>query len=131
MIVDATHQILGRISSKIAKKLLDGEEVIVINAEKSIVTGDPDVIMKDFKQKIDRGDPHHGPFYPKTPDGIFRRAVRGMLPYKKPHGREAFKKLKVYVGNPKGLDGKMIAKNKKDIECRYLTLEKISKKLRG
>ena len=42
-----------------------------------------------------------GPKYPRRPDDIFRRTVRGMIPYKKPKGREAFKGLKVYVGVPK------------------------------
>jgi len=41
-----------------------------------------------------------GPKYPRRPDDILRRTVRGMLPYKKTKGREAFKGLKAFVGVP-------------------------------
>ena len=34
------------------------------------------------------------------PDGIFKRTIRGMLPYKKDRGRKAFKRLRVWVGLP-------------------------------
>ena len=44
-----------------------------------------------------------GPKFPRRPDDIFRRAVRGMVPYRKPTGRKAFKTLRVYVGIPKGI----------------------------
>ena len=127
MIVDASGQILGRLSTEVAKILLNGEEVTIINAEKAIITGKPDEIVKRHRQRWNRGDPHHGPYYPKTPNGILRRSIRGMLPYKKPRGREAFKKLRVNVGNPENLKGEKLTKGKKDIECRYITLEDLTK----
>ncbi|MCD6367908.1 MAG: 50S ribosomal protein L13 [Candidatus Aenigmarchaeota archaeon] len=128
-IIDASDQILGRLCSKIAKELLNGEEITVINAERSIVTGNPKSILERFKEKRDRGDPHHGPYYPRKPDKIFRRCVRDMLPYKKPRGREALKRLKVYTGNPKNLEGIKIAKSKREIESKYLTLGEISERI--
>jgi len=131
MIVDASNQVLGRLSSEVAKKLLNGEEITIINAEMAIITGNPKDIEENFMRKKKMGDPHHGPYYPKTPNGILRRSIRGMLPYKKPRGREAFKRLKVYVGNPNNLKGEKITKEKNEIECKYLTLKKISDKLRG
>ena len=126
MIIDASGQILGRLSSEVAKILLNGEEVTIINAEKSIITGRPDEIKERYKQKWDRGDPLHGPYYPKTSDGIVKRSIRGMLPYKKPRGREALKKLRVHIGNPDNLKGEKLTKDKKDIECRYITLEDLT-----
>lgn len=129
MIVDASKQILGRISSKIAKKLLNGEKIEVINSEKAIVTGKPDEILERYKKKKKRGDPYHGPYYPKKPDKILRRSIRGMLPYKKSKGREALQKLNVFIGNPNNKKGKKIGKNKEEIKCEYLTLEEISKKI--
>jgi LSU ribosomal protein L13P len=41
-----------------------------------------------------------GPKYPKTPDRLFKRMVRGMLPKEKAMGREALKRLYVYIGTP-------------------------------
>jgi large subunit ribosomal protein L13 len=100
LIYNAENQILGRFCSAIAKKLLAGEEVVVVNAEKAIISGKPEMVVKKYFEKIKRGDPHHGPFFPKYPDEILRRTVRGMLPWKKAKGREAFKRLKVFIGVP-------------------------------
>ncbi|MEM5883109.1 MAG: 50S ribosomal protein L13, partial [Candidatus Aenigmatarchaeota archaeon] len=91
MIIDAENQILGRVASKIAKKLLEGEKIIVVNCEKAVISGNPRYTIKKYLEKIERGDPKHGPFFPKTPDGIFRRTVRGMLCWDRAKGRKAFK----------------------------------------
>lgn len=130
-VVDASDQILGRLSSVIAKSLMEGERITVFNAEKVIVTGEPRVIVESFRVKKRRGDPHHGPFYPKNPEDILKRSVRGMIPYKKPRGREALRRLSVYSGNPGKLKGEKIAKTGKEIECKSVSLGDISKKLRG
>lgn len=111
-IVDAADQPLGRTASMVASILrgknkptftpnIDtGDYVIVINAEKAVLTG------KKLDQKLYR---HHS-FYPgglketpyrevmaKKPEFAFTEAVRRMLP-KGPLGRQMFKKLKVYRG---------------------------------
>ncbi|MEM4040017.1 MAG: 50S ribosomal protein L13, partial [Thermoplasmata archaeon] len=99
-IIDATDHVLGRLSSTIAKMLLQGEEIIVINAEKSVVTGKKEFIFKNYLEKWQRGSVRKGPHYPRMPDRIFRRTVRGMLPFKSSHGREAYRRLKVYIGVP-------------------------------
>jgi len=130
-IIDATDQILGRLSSRIAKSLMKGEKIIVINAKKTIITGNPENIIEKFRIKTRRGDPHHGPYYPKTPDRIFKRSVRGMIPYKKSKGRKALERLIVYSSNPQNLKGEQIAKTKNQIKCKYVSLEEITKKLKG
>lgn len=131
LVIDASDQVLGRLSSRIAKNLMKGESVTVVNAEKAIITGEPEIIVENFRIKKRRGDPHHGPFYPKTPESILRRSVRGMMPYKKPSGRGAFSKLKVYPGNPKNLKGEKIAKTSEHVDCKFISLGEISKKMRG
>jgi large subunit ribosomal protein L13 len=103
MIIDAENLILGRMAAFAAKKLLGGEEVIIINAEKAVITGNKEYIFRRYKQRIDRADianPRKSPHFPRTPEGIVKRAVRGMLPYRKHKGREALKKLRVYRGTP-------------------------------
>ncbi|WP_456368948.1 50S ribosomal protein L13 [Thermococcus sp.] len=108
-IINAEGLILGRLASKVAKMLLEGEEVIIVNAEKAIITGNREDIFAKYKQRTElrtRTNPKRGPFYPKRSDEIVRRTVRGMLPWKTDRGRKAFKRLKVYVGVPKEFEGK-------------------------
>ena len=104
MIIDGEGLVLGRLASKVSKKLLEGEDITVLNADKIVISGNKEWAYAKYKQRIDRAsisNPRRmGPKFPRRPDDIFRRTVRGMLPYKKPKGREAFKSLKVYVGIP-------------------------------
>lgn len=100
IVYDAENQILGRLSSVVAKQLLNGEKIFIVNAEKAIVAGNPRYSVDKYFKKIKRGDPHHGPFFPKVPDRILRRTVRGMLPWDRTKGREAYKNLKVFIGLP-------------------------------
>ncbi len=111
-LVDAKGKTLGRLASKIATILkgkhkpdfvnyLDtGDFVVVINAEKIVVTG---------KKESDKIYYRHSG-YPggikemtlsemreKKPEEILRHAVKGMLP-KNAMGRKLLKKLKVYTG---------------------------------
>ncbi|OGI11646.1 50S ribosomal protein L13 [Candidatus Micrarchaeota archaeon RBG_16_36_9] len=129
MIVNADGAILGRLASKIAKELLRGENVIVVNSEKIVISGNPEAIFKRFHEKKDRGYSSKGPFYPKYPDRILVRSIRGMLPYKKEKGKKALKKLKVYYGNPDNLKGEKISKTSEDLECKFVNLEQVCKKL--
>ena len=105
MIINGEGLVLGRLASKVSKKLLQGEDITVLNADKIVISGTKEWAYVKYKQRIDRAsisNPRRmGPKYPRRPDDIFRRTVRGMLPYKKPKGRDAFKSLKVYVGIPK------------------------------
>ncbi len=106
ILVDATDQILGRMASIVAKRLLEGERVTIVNAEKAIITGDPTRVKEKFKTKFDLArvvNPRRGPFFPRTPDRIVSRAIRGMLPWSKPRGKEAFRRLRVYRGVPEEL----------------------------
>jgi len=129
MIVDAEGAILGRLSSRVAKMLLRGEDIEIINAEKAVVSGNSKAVIERFSARRERGTPLKGPFYPKYPDRILRRAIRGMLPYKKDRGRKAFKRLKIYMGNPKNLNGERISKTADELKIKYTTLEDISKAL--
>ncbi len=104
MIIDGEGLVLGRLASKVSKILLSGENVTVLNAEKIIISGNRDWAYQKYKQRVDRASISNprdmGPKYPRRPDDIFRRTVRGMVPYKKTKGREAYKRLKVHVGVP-------------------------------
>lgn len=99
VVVDARDCILGRVSSKVAQRVLDGETVAVVNAEYAVITGNEEATMDTYHTRANLGS-DSGPYYPKRPDRIFKRAIRGMLPYKTEDGREALSNVRVYVGNP-------------------------------
>lgn len=107
-LIDGTDLILGRMASRVAKRLLDGEEVIVVNADKTVISGRKKSTLSEYDAwtKI-RGlvDPAQGPFHPRKPEDLVRQSVRGMLPMTKAKGREAFGRLKAYSGVPGELEG--------------------------
>ena len=99
LVVDASDCILGRVASEVAQRALDGDRVAIVNAEDAVITGDKEDIFETYRTRLEMGS-DRGPYYPRRPDTIFKRSVRGMLPYKKPRGREALDSVRVYVGNP-------------------------------
>ena len=99
LVVDARDCILGRVASEVAQRALAGERIAVVNAEHAVITGNAESTMATYRKRAEIGS-DSGPYYPKRPDGIFKRAIRGMIPYKTKHGREAFENVRVYVGNP-------------------------------
>ena len=128
--IDANNKVVGRLASRVAKMLLSGESVSVVNAEKAVMVGNPAVTLKAFKHKRDRGDPYHGPFYPRSPDMVFRRVVRGMVPYKTARGGEAFKRLRVFISIPQELKGKQFTETTGTAnkgEFKSITLERLAK----
>ena len=130
--IDASNQVLGRLASLVARQVLSGEQVAVVNAEKAVVIGNPRAIVESYKERRDRGDPYHGPFYPRHPDRIVKRTVRGMLPYKTQRGREAFKRLRVFNSIPDDMSGKEFtqiegARNKG--EQKHMTLAELTEKI--
>ena len=102
-IIDADGAVLGRLASYTAKKLLNGEKVVIVNAEKVIISGRKEDIYAKYKQRIDRADranPKKGPMFPRVPDMLVRRTVRGMVNYKTTRGAKAYKGLRVVMGVP-------------------------------
>ncbi len=128
-VIDADKEILGRMCTHVAKRLLDGEQIAIVNSEKAIITGKKSAIKKRYKQKRDVGTYRKGPFFPRMPDRLVKRAVRGMIPYQTPHGRTAFKKLKCYIGVPKDFEGKSFEQieDAKKQPVDYMTVDDLSK----
>ncbi|KON32238.1 hypothetical protein AC478_00790 [miscellaneous Crenarchaeota group-1 archaeon SG8-32-3] len=102
-LVDADGLILGRMASVVAKKLLNGEKIIVVNAEKAVISGKKKNKVAEAKEFLEVGAPKRGPFHYRRPDRILRKTVRGMVPFKKPKGKNALKKLKVFISVPEDL----------------------------
>ena len=136
MIIDAKDAILGRVSTFAAKQALLGNKVDVINCEESVVSGTKESIMERYVRIIHRKAPTKGPYFYRRPDMLVRRVIRGMLPYKRSRGREAFKNIKCHIGVPEQF------KNEKPISLEnassgrlqsvdYLKIKYICKALSG
>ena len=127
--INAKGLILGRMASQVAKMLLNGEEVVIVNSEETIITGSRENIFEQFETKRRRTHRRKGPNYPRMPDRIIKRTVRGMLPYKSSHGKEAFQRLKVYIGVPKEFaNAKLETLEKAGIKktLKFLTVGEVS-----
>ncbi len=134
-IIDAKGLILGRMASNVAKRLLQGETVIVVNAEKTAISGKRLQIVKDAKTFLEVGHHRKGPFHQRRPDRIVRRTIRGMLPRQKPKGLQAFKRLRVYLGVPLEVEGKEIQTVLKasadKLKSPYITVGELAKEIGG
>ncbi|MDG6243771.1 MAG: 50S ribosomal protein L13 [Methanolobus sp.] len=133
-VIDAEGLIMGRLASTVAKKLLSGEKIDIINAEKAVISGSKFTTLREYKETMQIGKPEFGPYFPKRPDRILKRTIRGMLPYKRARGKDAMSRLKVYVGVPMELSNKEAAKVEEASMDRlssnkYLKLGDVSKKL--
>ncbi|TFF86777.1 50S ribosomal protein L13 [Candidatus Thorarchaeota archaeon] len=102
-IYDAESMVVGRLGSKAAKAALLGDRVIIVNAEKAIITGDRRTVIEAFKEKLNirtSYNPRKGPFHERRPDRMVRKMIRGMLPWPTPRGKDAYKRIRVYMGVP-------------------------------
>jgi len=101
--IDAKGLVLGRMASIVAKRLLNGETIHIVNAEEAVISGRRLSIVKESKEFLQVGHFRKGPLHPRRPDMIVKKTVRGMLPRKKPRGQEALKRLRVHIGVPQEL----------------------------
>jgi len=137
-IVDASNLILGRMASYVAKKALNGNRVVVLNAERAIISGTKQRVVARAKQKLKTrtlGTLERGPTHPRKPDGYVRRVIRGMLPWKKPSGKQAFHRIRVYIGTPdeyRDRPGTRISDAEASkLRVPYITVAKLSEEIGG
>ncbi|VVB65448.1 50S ribosomal protein L13 [Candidatus Gugararchaeum adminiculabundum] len=103
LVIDANNGVLGRIAARVAKHLLGGDSIVLVNAEKLVISGDPAVTAEKYlarRRVKNKANPEHSPKWPRRPDFLVRRVIRGMLPFYSRRGRNAFKNLRVYIGIP-------------------------------
>ena len=132
-LVNADGLIVGRMASRVAKKLLNGEKVIIVNAGKAVISGKKKSKVAEAKKFLEVGSPMQGPFHYRRPDRILRKTVRGMLPFKQPKGKTALKKLKVFIGVPEDLKDRQMATFKEaqaaKLQGPYFTLAELAKEI--
>ncbi len=132
-VIDGEGLILGRLSSMIAKRLLSGEHIELVNSEKIVVSGAKKMIIAREKEFLNVGGHTRGPVHYRQPHRIVRKTIRGMLPHRKAHGREAFRRLKVHIGVPEEFEAaekETIEKIQKSIlGKRYVTIGEIAENI--
>ncbi len=135
VLVNADGLVMGRVASFCAKKALEKEEVVVVNAEKVVLTGTKNDLLHKYKTKFDRnvkGNPEHGPKFSRMPDRVMRSSIRGMVPIKRKTGKDAIARVKVFIGTPaKYKDQEVVdlSKFKVDETRRYVVLGELTKLL--
>lgn len=126
LIIDAENQPLGRLAAFVAKQALLGKKIKIANCEKIVISGNREAVLEEYRRRRARGSAEKGPFFPKTPERIVKRAIRGMLPYKKPKGKAALERISVFKGPLRGMKNINL---KKSPLHKYMTIEELSKLL--
>ncbi|MHB1210671.1 MAG: 50S ribosomal protein L13 [Candidatus Nanopelagicales bacterium] len=111
-VIDATDVVLGRLATHVATLLRGkhkptfaphvdtGDFVIVINADKVVLTGNKKQQKNEYRHSGFPGGlttTSYGVLMESNPRRVVEKAVKGMLPHNK-LGRQQIKKLKVYAG---------------------------------
>ena len=118
-IIDAASCILGRLGSNIAKRLLLGEKIKIVNCSKVVILGKRSFVIKRYQNKIKNRVIKKGPYYSRNPKDIVKRSFRNMLPYKNSRGKAALLNLKCYNSTPSTL----LNKDKQIIDSAKLNQE--------
>lgn len=132
-VIDGEGLILGRMASIIAKRLLAGESIDIVNAEKIVVSGKKQMVINKEKEFLNVGGFEKGPVHYRQPHRIVRKTIRGMLPHRKTHGRDAYRRLRVYIGIPEEHEGAELEKMEKyhssNLNRRYVTVGEIAENI--
>jgi len=131
-IIDATGGVVGRMASSIAKQVLNGNEVVVLNIEKSVFSGEAKMITAKYyrrRQMQQKSNPAHTAKWPRRPDMLFKTIVERMLPKRTSRSKDALAKLRVYIGTPEEFVGKETEKMEKKLACRTVSLEEVCSSL--
>lgn len=132
-VIDASDLILGRMASIVAKRLLSGEPIIIVNSEKAAISGRRLGRLEEARAFLDIGHPKKGPFHPRRPDQIVHKTVKGMLPRRQPKGQMALRHLRVFLGVPaelKNVSFQTIPEaHVGKLKGRYITVGELSKEI--
>ena len=137
LVVDAEGQVLGRMASRVAKLLLEGNRVFIVNAEKAVISGKRNSIFREYGEFLgikSRVQPKYTPRHGRTSENFIRAVVRGMLPRRKSKGMSALRRLKVYAGDPGDYSKnaiKFVDANVSRLKERYVTVEELLSRFGG
>lgn len=130
--IDGNNHVLGRLSSHIAKRLLNGEEIYLANCESIIIVGNPASILNNYRARRklqNKGTPEYSPKWPKVPSLLVKRIIRGMVPWDRTRGKDAMRRLTVVVGNPKNMELSKVDSAKFNTDSKFMTVGSLCKEL--
>ncbi len=130
LVIDADGLVLGRLAAYCAKKALLGREVDVINVEKAVISGNPNRVVAVYKkrrQMTNAANPEHAAKWPRRPDMLFKRVVKGMLPFGA-RKRAALKRIKAFIGN-NNATGVQPVKGVSKLGHKFVSLAELSRQL--
>jgi large subunit ribosomal protein L13 len=132
IIIDANEAILGRLCSYAAKKALEGNDIVIINSEKAVITGNrTDIIGKYARLSAKGAHSQKGPKYSRVPYKMVKRTIRGMLPdFRWGIGKQALARVMCYEGVPKEFEGKGSIQTKVPAGEKYLGLKELVKTIK-
>jgi large subunit ribosomal protein L13 len=130
LLIDADGAVAGRLAAFVAKKALSGETVIIVNAEKAVISGDPKYVIKKYfnrRSVQNKANPEKSGKTPRRPDLFLKKMIGGMIP-KSPRGAQAEKAVKAFLGVPHEYEGKKADKPVKTAEklgAKFITLKQL------
>ena len=129
-IIDGKNAVLGRLASYVAKEALKGEEIVILNCDQVIITGNKKNIREEFEAKRRKiGSGQKGPKHSRSTDKIVKRSIRGMLPnHRLGRGKIAYRKIKCYVGVPKEFQDSKKIIGGREKKSKFVYVKEISKR---
>lgn len=127
IIIDAKDTVLGRLASYAAKQSLLGKNVVILNCDQAVITGNRSVVLTKYKQARARGGSTlKGPHFPKEPFRLLKRTIRGMLSHRQIRGTLALKRIICYNQSPPEYKDASLVSIKRDLKTKSLTLKELS-----
>jgi len=134
--IDGTRLRLGRVATSVAKQLINGNNVVIVNVDKIVVSGSRASVLSKYerwlKLRTFKNPENVGPKQHRGPDRLTWYAVRNMLP-KSPTGKALLRHLNVYMGVPAELSSKSFQRideaDVKYLRGSYMSLGELSKNI--
>lgn len=106
IVVNAQGHVAGKLATFVAKNILEGQKVIVINTEYLVLTGPIERSVGKFTRYLNKRrltKPENGQKHHRSPSMFFRRIVRRMVPKRIVRGQKALTLLSTYESCPDDL----------------------------
>lgn len=131
IIINADGAVFGRLCSFAAKKALQGNEVVIVNSEKAVMTGNkPNIIQKYISLRASGGHSQKRPRYTKIPYYMVKRGIRGMLPdHRLGIGKQALSRVRCYDGVPEEFKDKKMIKTEGANNSKFITIKELSERI--
>ncbi len=130
IVVDGKNALLGRLASYVAKQSLLGKEISIVNCNEVVVSGKPKSVIGEYKEMRNKGGSSlKGPFFPKLPERIVKRTIRGMLSHRQGRGRNALKRIKCYNETPVEFENSKMIKSGKEKDIKKIKLKDLGKEI--